>query len=69
MSGIKFIGICEASQLTGLPAQTIRVGLRQGVFPWGYAIKRKSTWSYYINREKLIQTEEANVGKADGDED
>lgn len=57
MSDIRFIGISEASSLTGLPAQTIRVGLQQGVFPWGYAIRRKSTWSYYINREKLIQTE------------
>lgn len=57
MSDIRFIGIFEASNLTGLSAQTIRVGLQQGVFPWGYAIRRKSKWSYYINREKLIQTE------------
>jgi hypothetical protein len=61
MADIKFIGICEASQLTGLPEQTIRVGLQQGVFPWGYAIRRKSTWSYYINREKLIQTERVRI--------
>ncbi len=57
MSDIRFIGVADAAKMTGLPAQTIRVGLQQGVFPWGYAVRRKSTWTYYINRQKLIQTE------------
>ena len=57
MDKIEFIGISDASRMTGLPEQTIRVGLQQGVFPWGYAIKRKSTWSYYINKAKLITQE------------
>ena len=57
MDKIEFIGISDASRITGLPEQTIRVGLQQGVFPWGYAIKRKSTWSYYINKAKLIAQE------------
>ncbi len=54
---VEFIGVQEASELTGLPEQTIRVGLQQKVFPWGYAIKRKSTWAYYINKTKLLECE------------
>ncbi len=50
---ISFIGVQEAAKLTGLPAQTIRVGLQQGVFPWGYAIRSKHNCAYYINKNKL----------------
>ena len=30
-------------------------GLRQGIFPWGYAVKTSSTWSYYINSMKFTE--------------
>ncbi len=53
----KFIGVREAAELTGLPAQTIRVGLQQNVFPWGYAVKCKSYYVYYINVDKLREIE------------
>ena len=29
--------------------------LRQGIFPWGYAVKTSSTWSYYINSMKFTE--------------
>lgn len=61
MSDIRFIKVADAVKLTGLPAQTIRVGLQQGVFPWGYAVRRKSTWTYYINEQKLIKAEGVNA--------
>lgn len=30
-------------------------GLKQGVFPWGYAVKTSSTWSYYISSARFAQ--------------
>lgn len=30
-------------------------GLRQGIFPWGYAVKTSSTWSYYISSMKFTE--------------
>lgn len=48
----------EAAALLGLSDQTVRVGLQQGVFPWGYAIKTgQSRWTYFISAEKFAQTE------------
>ena len=30
-------------------------GLRQGIFPWGYAVKTSSVWSYYVNSKKFTE--------------
>jgi len=30
-------------------------GLRQGVFPWGYAVKTSSEWSYFISSVKFTE--------------
>lgn len=32
----------------------VRQGLRDGVFPWGYAVKL-SKWSYFINSKKFTE--------------
>ena len=38
--------------------ETIRVGLQQRVFPWGYAIQTsEGRWSYIINRKRFEQIE------------
>ena len=63
MRKANFIGVQEAAQLIGLPEQAIRVGLQQKVFPWGYAIKRKNSYAYYINADKLIETEGLDKGE------
>ncbi len=31
----------------------IRRGLQQGKFPWGYAVKMSSRWTYWISKEKF----------------
>ena len=37
---------------------TIRYGLQQRVFPWGYAVQEESgKWSYIINRLRFEQIE------------
>lgn len=30
-------------------------GLQQGVFPWGYAVKTSSQWSYFISSVKFTE--------------
>lgn len=46
---------------------TIRYGLQQRVFPWGYAVKEESgKWSYIINRLRFEQIEGISLG---GDND
>jgi hypothetical protein len=42
----------EVAQRMGVTPQFIRMGLRQKVFPWGYAVRMKR-WVYYIDREKF----------------
>jgi len=38
--------------------ETIRAGLKQGRFPWGYAIETSDDrWSYIINRRRFEETE------------
>lgn len=54
----------EAAKKLGMSTQTLRVGLQQGKFPFGTAIKTtdaedstvgKDRWTYYINAERLDQ--------------
>lgn len=44
----------EAAALLGKGAMAIRIGLRNGTFPWGYAVLNKGgRWTYIISREKF----------------
>ncbi len=63
MRKANFIGVQEAAQLIGLPEQAIRIGLQQKIFPWGYAIKRKNSYAYYINADKLREVEGLDRGE------
>lgn len=43
---------------------TIRAGLQQGVFPWGYAIETsEGRWSYIINRPRFEEIEGLKLGE------
>jgi hypothetical protein len=35
--------------------QFVRIGLQKGVFPWGYAVKMSSRWTYFISPEKFTE--------------
>ena len=39
----------ETADRMGVPPQLLRMGLQQGKFPFGVAVKMKR-WAYYINR-------------------
>jgi transcriptional regulator with XRE-family HTH domain len=48
----------DAAKLMGVEKRTVRLGLQQGVFPWGYAIKTSETrWTYFINARRFAEIE------------
>lgn len=48
----------EAAVLLGMDKGTVRKGLQQGVFPWGYAIKTsENRWTYFINARRFAEIE------------
>lgn len=50
------VTIKEASELLDIPAQCLRMGLRQGRFPFGTAVQSsEKRYVYYINRGKLYE--------------
>lgn len=52
----------EVAVLMGKDKGTIRLGLQQGVFPWGYAIRTSAhRWSYFINAKRFAEIEGVNV--------
>lgn len=47
------LSVAEAAYLLNASEQFIRVGLQQGTFPWGYAVKMSSQWTYVIIKQKF----------------
>lgn len=52
----------KAAKLLQMNHNTVRKGLQQGVFPWGYAIKTsENRWCYFINAKRFAEIEEVCV--------
>lgn len=48
----------KAAKLLQMNHNTVRKGLQQGVFPWGYAIKTsENRWCYFINAKRFVEIE------------
>lgn len=48
----------EAAVYLGMDKGTVRKGLQQGVFPWGYAVKTsENRWCYFINARRFAEIE------------
>lgn len=46
------------AKILGVGKETIRLGLQQGVFPWGYAVQTSpGRWTYIINEQRFIDIE------------
>lgn len=46
--------VSDAAKLLGMSPQTLRLGLQQGLFPFGVAIKTSpKRYTYYINSTAL----------------
>lgn len=55
---IERLDVCEAAKLLQMNHNTIREGLKQGVFPWGYAIHTSDNrWTYFINAKRFAEIE------------
>ena len=49
----------EAAKQMGVSEQFIRLGLQQGRFPWGYAVKMRKRYSYFINSRRFYDEEQS----------
>ena len=47
-----------AAKYLGMDKGTVRRGLQQGVFPWGYAVRTsENRWAYFINARRFAKIE------------
>lgn len=51
----------EASKLLGVPPQFLRIALQKGKYPFGFAIKTSSQYTYYINAQQFQEYTGINV--------
>lgn len=52
----------KAAKLLQMNHNTVRKGLQQGVFPWGYAIHTSDNrWVYFINAKRFAEIEGITV--------
>ncbi|CAK7008603.1 MAG: hypothetical protein ENTB_01368 [Enterocloster aldenensis] len=52
----------EVAPFLGMDKGTVRKGLQQGVFPWGYGIHTsENRWSYFINKKRFEEIEGVTV--------
>ena len=50
------MSVSEAAKLLEVSEQFVRCGLRQGVFPFGFAVKESpNRYTYYINRKGVLE--------------
>lgn len=47
------LSVTKVAKLLGASEQFVRIGLQQGVFPWGYAVKMSTQWTYVITKQKF----------------
>ena len=55
------LSVMDAARMMGINHQTVRKGLQQGVFPWGYGIKTSEHWVYFINAKRFSEIEGVSV--------
>lgn len=59
---IQRLPVEQAARLMGMNHTTVRKGLKQGRFPWGYAIKTSENhWAYFINARKFAEIEGVRI--------
>lgn len=56
------LSVYDAAKLLGMSHTTVRKGLQQGVFPWGYAIRTSANhWVYFINARRFANIERIDL--------
>lgn len=52
------LDVAKAAKMMGMNHNTVRKGLQQGVFPWGYAVHTSGNrWAYFINAKRFAEVE------------
>lgn len=60
--GVQTLDVMVAAKLMHMNHNTVRKGLQQGVFPWGYAIKTSENgWVYFINAVRFSEIERVAI--------
>lgn len=60
--GVQTLDVMVAAKLMHMNHNTVRKGLQQGVFPWGYAIKTsENRWVYFINAVRFSEIERVAI--------
>lgn len=49
------MSVAMTAELMGVSQDFIRMGLKNNVFPFGYAVKMSEKWTYYISPVKFQQ--------------
>lgn len=52
---LKNVPVVEAAKMLGISPQSVRIALRTGVAPFGFAVKNKTVFSYHISPKKLAE--------------
>lgn len=60
------LSVEDAARILGKPVNTIRIGLRQGVFPFGAAIEMSGRYTYVVYRKRL-EDFVGKIGDCDGE--
>lgn len=47
--------VIECAKLLGKSPQFVRIGLQEGVLPFGYAIKMSDRYTYHISSHKVYE--------------
>ena len=55
------MSVKDAAAALGASEAFVRRGLQQGRFPWGYAVRGKRRWSYFISEERFKKEEESDI--------
>ena len=58
------LSISKAAELLNCSEETIRNGLKEGSFPFGFAVKQSNRWTYIITVQKFEETTGIKVAKA-----
>ena len=52
----------DVARMMGMTEKTVGQGLREGVFPWGYAIQgEKGRYTYFINARRFAEIEKVEL--------
>lgn len=49
------LSVKKAAELMEASESFVRIGLQKGIFPWGYAVKMSSYYTYYISPKKFTE--------------